>query len=269
MSGARRLWAALLLAVAANAAALAPPPAQRVASLNLCTDLLLLAVAAPEHIVSLTALAADPELSPMSSEARRYPANHGRAEELLPLHPDLILADASSAAASLALLRRLGMRIEVFASPTTVAGIQHNLLKLGHLLGREAVSQALAAGLPAADTALRGTAWLLQPGGHTPGESSLGPALLAAAGLRDMAPAYGLGAGGFVPLERLLSSRPDFLVTGASTPRGSSRAEEWLAHPALANAPSHRLRVAENLWSCGGVSFAEAVTTLRRAAASE
>ena len=61
MSGARRLWAALLLAVAANASALAPPPAQRVASLNLCTDLLLLAVAAPEHIVSLTALAADPE----------------------------------------------------------------------------------------------------------------------------------------------------------------------------------------------------------------
>lgn len=269
MSGARRLWAALLLAVAANASALAPPPAQRVASLNLCTDLLLLAVAAPEHIVSLTALAADPELSPLSAEARRYPANHGRAEELLPLHPDLVLADESSAAASLSLLRRLGVQVEVFASPTTVAGIQHNLLKLGRLLGREAVSQALAARLPAAETAPMGTAWLLQPGGHTPGESSLGPALLAAAGLRDLAPAHDLGAGGFVPLERLLLSRPDFLVTGASTSGDSSRAEEWLAHPALTRAPIRRLRVAENLWTCGGVSFAEAVMTLRRAAASE
>jgi len=261
--------AALLLAVAANASALAPPPAQRVASLNLCTDLLLLAVAAPEHIVSLTALATDPELSPMSAEARRYPSNHGRAEELLPLQADLILADESSASATLALLRRLGLRIEVFASPTTVAGIRDNLLKLGRLLGRDATAQALAANLPAADAASMGTAWLLQPGGHTPGEASLGPALLAAAGLRDLAPAHGLGAGGFVPLELLLLSKPDFLVTGSSTPGGSSRAEEWLAHPALTRAPIRRLRVAENLWTCGGVSFAEAVMTLRRAAASE
>ena len=269
MSGARRLMAALLLAVAANASALAAPPAQRIASLNLCTDLLLLAVAAPEQILSLTALATDPELSPMSAEARRYPSHRGRAEELLPLQPDLILADQSSASATLTLLRRLGLRIEVFPSPTTVAGIRDNLLKLGRLLGREATSQALAAKLPAANAASVGTAWLLQPGGHTPGESSLGPALLASAGLRDLAPAHGLGAGGFVPLERLLASKPDFLVTAASTSGGSSRAEEWLAHPALTRAPIRRLRVAENLWACGGVSFAEAVMSLRRAAASE
>src|SRR5688500_9930017 len=49
----------------------------RVASLNLCTDELLLALAAPEQIVSVTHLAHKPQEATLWRQARRYRQNDG------------------------------------------------------------------------------------------------------------------------------------------------------------------------------------------------
>ena len=49
-----------------------PAAPRRVASLNLCTDELLLALAAPEQIMSVTHLAQDPAETPLWRQARRY-----------------------------------------------------------------------------------------------------------------------------------------------------------------------------------------------------
>lgn len=92
-----RLWlfaaAALFFAVDARAAP------QRVASIYLCADVLLVRLAERERIVSLTRFAADPALSPVADVARGIAVNRGRAEDILPLQPDLVIAgDARTAA---------------------------------------------------------------------------------------------------------------------------------------------------------------------------
>jgi iron complex transport system substrate-binding protein len=46
-------------------------------SLNLCSDELLLLLAAPEQIASLTHLSGKPEESPLWQQAQGYPANDG------------------------------------------------------------------------------------------------------------------------------------------------------------------------------------------------
>ena len=54
----------------------------RIASLNLCTDTLLLQYADPQQIASITWLSADANLSPFATYAKRFHRNNGRAEDI-------------------------------------------------------------------------------------------------------------------------------------------------------------------------------------------
>ena len=64
--------------------------ARRVASLNLCTDELLLMLGAPGQIVSVTHLAHKPAETPLWRQARRYPHNDGSLLSVVGLQPDLV-----------------------------------------------------------------------------------------------------------------------------------------------------------------------------------
>src|SRR5690625_531746 len=77
------LGAGLVLAAPASSlpAAGEHPPA-RVMSLNVCTDQLATALAAPGQPISVSFLARDPAQSAMPEEAEAYPLHHGRAEEV-------------------------------------------------------------------------------------------------------------------------------------------------------------------------------------------
>ena len=82
---ARRLRAGLccVLLCLASGATLAQ---QRIASLNLCTDLMLLELVERERIVSLTYWAADPAMSYLAERAVGIPLNHSLVEEIVPQH---------------------------------------------------------------------------------------------------------------------------------------------------------------------------------------
>jgi iron complex transport system substrate-binding protein len=77
----------------ATAAAEAPRPS--VASINLCADQLVLTLAEPEQILTVSWLSADPEESLLADAAARYPLNYGSAEELLRFDPDVVVAGSS------------------------------------------------------------------------------------------------------------------------------------------------------------------------------
>ena len=85
----------LIASIATATATAAPAPAaapQRVLSLNLCTDQLLMALLPPQRIASITWLSrteGDPALLDI---ARQLPVNHGSPEEVLAARPDLVLA---------------------------------------------------------------------------------------------------------------------------------------------------------------------------------
>jgi iron complex transport system substrate-binding protein len=134
----------LALALAGAMAGAAPdrPPA-RVVSINLCTDQLAMMLAAPGQLVSVSDLAADPHSSAMAREARAFPANHGRAEEVYLLRPDLVLAGAYSDPATVAMLRRVGLRVVQFDTARSLADTRDRIAQMARLLGREAAGAAL------------------------------------------------------------------------------------------------------------------------------
>jgi iron complex transport system substrate-binding protein len=116
---------------------------QRIVSLNLCIDQILLDLVPRERIGGVSFLAADPSMSLVANEAQGLLTVRGSAEEILALDPDLVLAGEYTTAATVDLLRRLGQRVEVVPMATSFAQIRDVVLLMGQLTGEEQRAQTL------------------------------------------------------------------------------------------------------------------------------
>ena len=235
----RHLMAALAsaaaLLVAGSADAEAPT---RVVSMNLCTDKLAMLLADEGQLLSVSHIAFDPLASPMVEEAAGYEKNHGQAEEIFAMRPDLVLAGVYSDPYTVGLLRRLGVDVVQFPLETDFDGIRANMLKMGEVLGQVDAAQRLVAQFDADLAALgpngeeRPSALLHYANNYTSGDKSLAHQILLAAGFANATAEAGITVAGSVPLERLVLLMPDLVISGQPYP-GASRAEEVLDHPAL------------------------------------
>ncbi len=261
------LWATLF--VASSAAAAEPG---RVASINLCTDQLALALLPPERIVSLSYLATDPNVSYFHARARAFPTNRATAEELLQTKPDLVLADRYAARPTVAMLERFGIDVWRFDQPAGVDGIVAELERLGAALGVEDRARQLAADMRTRIATARqqvtpgATIAFFHPNSWASGAGTLADAALAELGLSNA-----VGSAGYqsFSLERLLATRADFLAIPTDQSAAFSQAAAVLNHPAIvARWPSNRrIELAGNNLICGGPFFAEAVEKIAVATA--
>jgi iron complex transport system substrate-binding protein len=273
---------AALASVLAVAAVLANPgaphaqtPPSRVVSMNLCTDQLAMLIAAPGQLHSVSHLARREDASVLFSEAAAYAVNHGEAEEIFLMKPDLVLAGTFSARATVSLLRRLGMRVEEFAAETSFADIRANITRMGDLLGQREKADTLVAQLDqrlAAYTAgaeqHRPLAALYYANSYSSGGGTLAGEAVERAGLANLAARLGLNGTVKLPLEVLVMNAPD-LVVGGERASGSRepRAYDNLDHPALRKSgDSARVAVPDKYWICGAPFTAEAVRILAEAA---
>jgi iron complex transport system substrate-binding protein len=238
---------ALLLALLAF-----PAAAQRVVSLNLCTDQYLLALA-PGQAVAVTHLARDPTLSVMAEAAQGVPTVRADAEAVLGLRPDLVLAAPWGARVTLAALERRGVRVERIALPDSFDAIRATTRHLAGLLGVPERGEALLDGFDLPPAVPRGRAIALEPRGLTATPGSLRDAVLRAAGYENASGGRAMGL-------EALARRPDVLLVVAPPPPTPSRATEFLAHPLLAAHP--RREVPAALTICGGPWTARAVALL-------
>ncbi len=233
--------------------------ADRVVSLNLCTDQMLVLLA-PEKIVALSPLARDPALSFVAPQAEHLPIVGASAEAVLRLHPDLVLAAPYGAQTTLALLQQEHIPLLRIALPQDFAGIRQMTHLLADALGVAERGTALLAAmdtelasLPHPDRAVHALVW--EPRGFTAGPGTLLDAILHAAGISNASD------GSRVSVETLLRHPPDLLVVPA-TPSYPSLATELLDHPALAGLP--RRTIPPALTICVGPFSARAAALLAR-----
>ncbi|MDA0187100.1 MAG: ABC transporter substrate-binding protein [Proteobacteria bacterium] len=210
----------------------------RVVSMNLCTDQFALMLAAPEQLISVSYVSADPVTSPLADIASRYPLNHGSAEEIYLMRPDLVLAGPWTDPAALAMLRRLGVTVEQIDGVSQLSDIPDRLHRYGQLLGQEAKAETLIRQFEADLAALSAPqdgprAVLYFPNGYSLGEGTLSHEILTRAGFRNIATEIRPSATGQIALELLVMTAPDLIIRDRPYP-GASRAEELMHHPALA-----------------------------------
>jgi iron complex transport system substrate-binding protein len=261
-----RLAALLWLLVGPLAAA----PPQRVMSISLCTDQLLLDLLPASRISSVTWLSRRSDESYLSREAWKVGVNYGTGEDVVREHPDLVLAGLYTTPATRELIKAVGIPIMELPPARSFQDIRDQTRQLGHALGVDARAEqllrqmdvdlaTLAQGAPKRRISVVG--WR---GGGTLVQDDLFNAILTAAGATNLALLPGNRSALF-DTERLLVDQPDVLAIGDST----------IATPALQNGPlqspllqhefaGREIVYPELLYDCGLPQSVEAVTQMRR-----
>ncbi|WP_165357616.1 ABC transporter substrate-binding protein [Sphingosinicella sp. CPCC 101087] len=265
-----RVFASLsAISLALAAPALAEPAAaapRRVASLNLCTDELVLALAAPDQIVSVTHLAQQAAETSLWRQAQRYRRNDGSLLSVAALRPDLVVTMGGGARDRLRIAERLGIATLDLPFPLTLDDVARSVRMVARALGRPAAGGALLRRMAAlratAPAARTDTIWL-GGGGRTYPAQGLAAQWMALAGLRQR-PVQG----DRVPLETLIARPPQVLLRSDYRSGQFSAEQRWLNHPAARRARGSRTIVTDGRpWTCLGPAMIDEIERLRSEAA--
>ena len=268
--------ALLVLAGACPSAADAPARPERIVSLNLCVDDLVLRLAEPQNIASVTWLSRDPRNSDVAELAARVPVNHGLAEEIIPLKPDLVIAGTFTTRTAVAMLRRTGVPLREVGIPNSLEDVRAQIREVADFIGEREKGESVIATMdrrlaliPPPPKSPGPRAIVLNPNGATVGKGTLVDEIMTRAGLTNVAAELEIDSYGQIPLETVVASAVDILIISASRDGPPALATEILRHPVLA-ALSDRTRLVvlpARLWNCGGPANIEAIERLRQIAA--
>lgn len=219
----RRAFVLALLAVAGAFSAAGAGGPQRVASINLSADEVLVDILPPGRLVGVTRFADEAEHSNVVGRVPRSAFRFAKAdlERLVALRADLVVVSEYTDADFLALVERSGMRSHRLRGLGSLAGIRTALLALGEAVGEPAAALRLAAeydrkllALARAVAGVRRPRVLYWSQGVTAGAGTTLTALIEAAGGRSVGRELGLD--GIVPLgaERAFVADPDVILLG-------------------------------------------------------
>lgn len=235
----------------------------RAASLNLCTDELVLLIAAPPQIASVTHLARNRHESPLWRTARRFPANDGSIVSVAGMRPDVIVTMGGMARDQEQLAGRIGARLISLDYPQSLDDIAAGTMEIARALDRESRGRRIVRALRRLQRSTPSESRegaFLSGGGLTHYEGSLGAAWLALAGL---VPPEGLGAQ--ISAERILTNPPPIIVRSNYRQDQASRDNHWIGYRFLERASATRtIRTDGRLWTCAGPLLIAEVARLRR-----
>ena len=219
-----------LAASLALCAALAAAPAvagPRVYSLDQCADQFVLAMAPRADIAALSHRADDAD-SHLRAAARGLPRRRAGLEPILASKAQLVVRYWGGDPMLNRALERRGVKVVTIDDVQDFAGVRANVRKVAAALAQPARGETLVAQmelrLAASAGAGRGrSALYMTSGGFTAGRGTLIGAMLAAAGLDNLAPDVSFAP---VPLERLALTPPAALVLGYFDP-ASLATQRW------------------------------------------
>jgi iron complex transport system substrate-binding protein len=256
--------ASVLLAVLSLAAApLSAAAPTRVASLNLCTDELLLMLADPRQIASVTHLSRQQEESSLWRLARRYPANDGSLLSIVSAKPDLILTMGGGARDRQVIAGRLKVPIVDVPYPQSLQDLQTSITIVGRALGRpgaaKSVNQRIDELRSSSTTSVRDTIWL-GGGGRTVSAQGLAADWMRLAGMQQRS-----FTGDRVSLEQLLVRPPQILLRSDYRQSQYSSEQRWLSHPLARHVRAGKTLATDGrAWTCMGPTLVSEVERLRK-----
>lgn len=252
---------ALAASLALSSAADAAP--QRVASLKLCTDEILLMLAEPRQIASVTYLSQQEAETPLWRQARRFMKNDGSLVSMAALKPDLVVDMGTGGRDKERIAGRLGIRILNLPYPNSLSDMKGMIRSVAAAIGRRDRGELLVGRIASLErTAPRvqaDTIWL-GGGGRTIAPTGLGAEWMALAGFRQRAV-----GGDRVMLEQLLVSPPHYLLRSDYRAGQYSGEQRWLSHPLARGSRRSRTIVTDGrLWTCMGPTMVDERLRLRK-----
>jgi iron complex transport system substrate-binding protein len=262
----KKLLGMAIIVLALCRPVIAVPP-QHIMSLKLCTDELLMDLAAPGQIASLSFLSREKAALKIWPQAAALPVNHNTPEEVLAMHPDLVLTDDFTSPAMRVILARSGAKVVEVPAAENFAQIRAVTRQVGEAVGARAKAEALIARMDATlrqlasappHPVIRVAGW--GGGGFVPGRHSLFNSVLTAAGGTNIAG----DNGGYYDVESLIAAKPDILAYGDDYIDTPSLRMDQNAHPLLLKLfAGRRILYPTAFYACGLPQSADAAAALR------
>ena len=250
---------------------------QRIISLNLCTDQIVMMLVPRRRIMAVTRLSQQSGMSVMARVAQTLPTTNGQAEQVFMLKPDLVLAGTYSTHATTALLRKLKRHVVVVPPATSFQDIFRNVEIIGRAVGEKRRAAKLIAGLQHGlrkltldQNARLPLAALYFARGYSAGQNTLANAVVRKGGMQTLGDKLKFRGTGKLSLERLILSRPAALIFGHRKFRGEAMAYDVFRHPAMRHlkANTRYISLADALTICGTPETLKAVYQVRQFARS-
>ena len=273
-----RLLTLFLLSFLSFVSAAADKP-QRIASMSLCSDELVLLLTDTDNILSLSYLVQDPQYTSLNAESAydlsNIYLNHGQAEEIIALMPDLILSSRFSSTTANTLLQSQGYSVTSLGFPGTLEQAYQQIEEVAALLneeqrGRELIQQ-IQNGINDVQSATMSSenisAVFYANNGFSFGSNTLRHDFLESIGINNMAAEQGLVGSGKISLELLIAEQPDFLLIDNASNNDEKLAQALLHHPVIARyfPPEKIIVLPSTLFQCAGPGLIEAYEIMARA----
>jgi iron complex transport system substrate-binding protein len=235
----------------------------RVASLKLCTDEILLMLAEPQNIASITYLSQEPRETPLWRVARRHARNDGTLLSVVKHRPQLVFDMGGGGRDVERIARRLNIKLVTLPFPERIGDVKAMIRTMAASLGRQAAGETLVSRIEQLErTAPRRpaeTVWL-GGGGRSVSAQGLAADWMRLAGFRQR-PLQG----DRVSLEQLLVSPPAILLRSDYRQGQYSGEQRWLSHPlAKHNRKSRSIATDGRRWTCMGPSLVPEILRLRQ-----
>ncbi|WP_101757545.1 ABC transporter substrate-binding protein [Oceanicoccus sp. KOV_DT_Chl] len=245
---------------------------QRIISLTLCTDQVLLQLVDKNRIAAVTYLSIDPVYSDQWQQAQGVKTHDGLAETLVPLQPDLIIGSKFTSGSTVQIMEQLGYQMTLLDAPTTLAEAEQYTREIGIAVGEseraEKLIQSMRADITKAKNLVKDRPQQLAisygPNGFTAGTHTMKNTIITTAGYRNLASELGIDYFGNISLEQLIWSSPDVVLIDEEIPNQNSLAQNFTHHPVLKQFLANRdlPRIPTSHWICPGPLAGKAILAL-------
>ena len=223
-----------------------PQKPQRIVSLTLATDEILLSLVATERVRAVTYLAGDSIWTNVSETARQVEHTvQSDPEQIIALEPDLVLAATYNNPDHIKLLRDAGIPVVVVSLFDSVDQVADNIRYVAQLTGDEARAEELIAAMEERLAAIEAMAAKAETKprvlfytafGSSAGKGSTFSDIVQRAGGINLGDEALDGPFGEISLEKIVELNPDVIVTDEFAPEDNAEWQENFSnHPALAN----------------------------------
>ncbi len=228
-----------------------PQKPERIVSLTLGTDEILLSLVAPERVRAVTYLASDSIWTNVSEIAQQVEHTvQSDPEQIIALEPDLVLAATYNNPDHVQLLRDAGIPVVVVLLFDSIDRVADNIRFVAHLTGDEERAEALIAAMAArlekvealvAEAETKPRVLFYSSFGSSAGKGSTFSDIVRRAGGINLGDEALESPFGEISLEKIVELNPDVIITDEFAPEDNAKWQESFSnHPALANVNAKR-----------------------------
>ena len=253
---------ALLLGGCGKPPGIVPVGQGRIVSTNPCVDAVLVRILPPSRIAAISHYSQEASATSIPlAVARRFHAVAGTAEEVIALHPDLVIASTYTPPATQAAYARAGLKMLLVGIPDSIAESQAQVTQIAEAAGAPAGGARINAEIDRSvarwgrkDDSAPG-ALLYISGDLATGGGTLLNDMMTRVGFRNAAATYGLTHTGTLSAETIVTKPPAIVIAPEQASRGTALRRRLLPRTPQAVFP-------RTLINCGGPTIPPALERL-------